>query len=83
LLYSPPVVDIAAIGAIVFYFNIYWKDNEVFIMSLYKIDRIIDEREEKLTKETDEDLVKRLFPTIYAGYKDIFLKVALDKLPPY
>ena len=52
-------------------------------MSLYEINWIINKREEKLTKETDEDLVKHLLPIIYAGYKDIFLKAALDKLPPY
>ena len=83
LLCSPPTVDIAAISAIAFYFNMYWKDNKVFITSLYKIDRIINKREEKLTKETNKNLVKRLLPTIYTGYKDIFLKAVLDKLPLY
>ena len=51
-------------------------------MSLYKINQIIN-REEELAKETDEELVKRLLFTIYINYKDIFLKAALDKLPPY
>src|SRR6266566_9846131 len=83
LLYSPPIVDIAAISAIVFHFNMYWKDNKVFIISLYKINQIINKREEKPTKETNKELVKCLFPTIYIGYKDAFLKVALNKLPPY
>ena len=77
------MVDIAIISAIAFHFNIYRKDNKVFITSLYKINRIINEREEELAKETDEELIKRLLPTIYASYKDIFLKVALDELPPY
>jgi len=83
LLYNPPIVDITAISAIVFHFNIYRRDNEVFITSLYKINRIINKREEKPAKEINKELVKRLFPTIYAGYKDAFLKAALDKLPPY
>jgi len=61
----------------------YRRDNEVFITSLYKINRIIAEREEEPAKETNKELVKRLLFTIYAGYKDVFLKVALDKLPPY
>jgi len=52
-------------------------------MSLYKINQIINNREEKPAKETDKELVKRLLPTIYAKYKDVFLKAALDKLPPY
>ena len=79
----PPAVDIAAISAIAFYFNIYRKDNKVFITSLYEIDRIITEREEEIAKETDEELVKRLLPTIYVRYKGIFLKAALDELLPY
>ena len=83
LLHDPPIVDIAAISAIVFHFNIYRRDNEVFITSLYEINRIIDEREEKLAEETNKELVERLLPTIYAGYKDAFSKAALDELPPY
>src|SRR5467141_446514 len=83
LLYNPPIVDIAAISAIVFHFNIYRRDNKVFITSLYEINWIINKREEKLAKETNKELVKRLLPTIYTGYKNIFLKAALDKLPPY
>jgi len=66
-----------------FHFNIYRKENEVFITSLYKINRIINKREEKLIKKTNKELVKCLLSTIYAKYKDAFLRVALDKLPPY
>ena len=77
------MVDIAVISAIAFYFNIYRKDNKVFITSLYEINRIINKREETPAEETNEELVKRLLPTIYARYKGIFLKAALDKLPPY
>src|SRR5882762_4835833 len=83
LLRDPPIVDIAAISAIVFHFNIYRRDNKVFITSLYEINQIINKREEKLAKETDKELVERLLPTIYAGYKNAFLKAASDKLPPY
>jgi len=80
---NPPIVDITVISAIAFHFNIYRKDNKVFITSLYKINQIINKREEKLIKETNKELVKRLLPTIYAKYKDAFLRVASDKLPPY
>jgi len=83
VLYNPPTVDIAIISAIVFHFNMYQKDNKVFIISLYKINRIINKREEKLIKETNKELVKRLLFTVYAKYKDVFLRAALDKLPPY
>ena len=81
--YNTPIVDIAIISVIAFYFNIYRKDNKVFITSLYKINQIINNREEKLAKETNKELVKCLLPTIYAKYKDVFLKAASDKLPPY
>jgi len=83
LLHDPSAVDIAVISAIVFHFNIYRRDNKVFITNLYKINQIINKREEEPAKETNKELVKHLLPTIYTGYKDIFLKAALDKLPPY
>jgi len=83
LSYNPPAVDITVISTIAFHFNIYQKENEVFTISLYKINRIINKREEKLIKETNKELVKHLLFTIYAKYKDAFLRAALDKLPPY
>jgi hypothetical protein len=61
-----------------FHYNIYQKDNEVFITSLYKINWIINKKEERLAKETDKELVKRLLFTIYSEYKDVFLKAALN-----
>ncbi len=38
-----PVIDIAAISAIGYYYNIYRKENEAFTTSLYKIDRLLEE----------------------------------------
>jgi hypothetical protein len=78
LLYNPPIVDITAISAMAFHYNIYQKDNEVFITSLYKINWIINKKEERLAKETNNELVKRLLFTIYSEYKDVFLKAALN-----
>ena len=77
------MVNITAISAIAFHFNIYRKDNKVFTTSLYKINQIINKREEKLTKETKKEFIKCLFFTIYARHKGIFLKAALDELPPH
>ena len=51
--------------------------------SLYKINWIVNKREEKPAKKTDEELIKRLLSTIYTRYKGIFLKAALNELPPY
>ena len=36
-----------------------------------------------LVKETNKELVNRLLPTYLLDYRDAFLKVALDILPPY
>ena len=72
-----------AISTIAFYFNIYQKDNEVFITSLYKINWIINKREKELAKETDKELIKCLLFTYFLGHRDAFLKVALDILPLY
>ena len=83
LLYNPPIVDIAVISAIGFHFNIYWKDNKVFITSLYKINWIINKKEEGLVEETNKELVKRLLPIYLLNYRDAFLKAALDILPLY
>ena len=77
------MVNITAISAIAFHFNIYRKDNKVFTTSLYKINQIINKREEKLTKEINKEFIKCLLSTIYIRYKGVFLKAALDKLPPY
>ena len=72
-----------AISAIGFHFNIYQKDNEVFITSLYEINWIINEKEEGLVEETNEELVKRLLPIYLLDYRDAFSKAALDMLPPH
>jgi hypothetical protein len=80
---DPPTLDIAAISAIGFHFNMYQKDNKVFMTSLYKIDRIINEKEEEPAKESNEELVKRLLPTYLLSYRDAFSKAASDILPPY
>jgi len=83
LSHNPPIVDIAAISAIGFHFNIYQKDNKVFITSLYKINWIINKREEGLVEKTNKELVKHLLPTYLLNHRDAFLKAALDILPPH
>ena len=77
------MVNITIISTIAFHFNIYRKDNKVFTTSLYKINWIINKREKELTKETNKELIKRLFFTIYIRHKGAFLKAALNKLPPH
>jgi len=36
-----------------------------------------------LVEETNKELVKHLLPNYLLNYRDAFLKVALDILPPY
>jgi hypothetical protein len=43
----------------------------------------MSEKEEGLAKETNKELIKRLLPIYFLGYRDVFLKAALDILPPY
>jgi hypothetical protein len=45
------MVDIAQISAIKFYFNIYLLDNEVFSITMYEIDLLIEEKEALATKD--------------------------------
>ena len=78
-----PIVNIIVISTIGFYFNIYQRDNKVFITNLYKINQIINKKEEGLAKETNKELVKYFFPIYLLGYRDAFLKAASDMLFPY
>jgi len=50
---------------------------------LYKINRIINKKEEGLIEETNKELVKHPLPIYLLGYRDAFLKAALNILPPY
>jgi hypothetical protein len=49
------IVDIVAISAIGMHFNLRVKENEAFTTSLYKLDRILEEREAILIHEIDQD----------------------------
>ena len=52
-------------------------------MWYYLVIPIINKKEEGLVEKTDKELIKRLLPTYLLNYRDAFLKVALDILPPY
>ena len=65
-------MEISLVG---FYFNIHRKDNKVFVTSLYKIDYIIEEKEETLEK--DEAIAKEIHQmllVVYALYTNVFSK---------
>ena len=52
------------------------KDSELLVISLYEIDRELEDREPSLPKDT------KPAPNEYRGFSDVFSKEALDKLPP-
>lgn len=87
-------VDIFAVSAAGFHYNMRRKDNLVFSTSLYEIDRLLEERasiayadNEALQTtainalDEDEDLVK--VPSCYNEFLDVFSKAESDKLPPH
>jgi hypothetical protein len=54
------------------------KDSELLVISLYEIDRELEDRREPSSpKDT------KLAPNEYRGFSDVFSKEASDKLPPY
>ena len=63
-----------------FYYNHKNADNELFNTSLYKIDRIIDERRYFIIF-IEKELAYVL--NIYKKFIDIFSKIESDKLPPH
>ena len=52
---SLPAMDITQISATGFHFNLYRPENEVFSISLYEIDRLIEERAELEDKIDEEE----------------------------
>ena len=60
------------------------KDNKVFVTSLYKINYIIEEKEETL--EEDKAMVKKIHQRLlvaYALYTNVFSKAASNQLLLY
>ena len=86
-----PPIDICYIGTIGFYQNLVQPNTIAFITSLYKIDRLIKEKEvlvydqlnRKETEFMDKELVDQKLLDWYKEFKDVFSKVASDILPPH
>ena len=59
--------------------------NEIFITSLYEIDRIIEEKQRspELEKLAEEQTIRATILTEYLEYVDVFSKKESDTLPPY
>jgi hypothetical protein len=71
-------LDIVIIGAVGMHRNLRRKNSDVYITSIYEIDRAI---EDKTEQPLDEDL-KKSVPEQYHAWLDVFSKKASDKLPP-
>ena len=74
------------IGAVGFYRNLKKKNQEAFIISLYEIDRIIEDQSLKVSKKEFPDkaeILKKLKPKELYNYLDAFSKKDLDTLSLY
>jgi hypothetical protein len=80
--HQPLQVDIKAISAVGFHYNMYKEENEVFVTSLYEIDCLIEDALQDKDEETREE-IRRQLPAAYRDYANVFSKVASDKLPPH
>src|SRR6266581_7130161 len=86
-----PPSDIYYIGAVGFYQNLVQPDTIAFTTSLYKINKLIEEKEalayDQLNKKenelTDKELVDQKLPHWYWEFKDIFSKAVSNTLPLY
>ena len=62
------------------------KNSEIFITSLYEIDRIIEEKrleEQQAEEAKEQELIQQRLPAQYKEYSDVFSKAASDELPPH
>ena len=79
-------IDIALIGSAPFERHMKRKNTEVFITSLYEIDRTIEDKrlEERQAEEmAEQELIQQRLPQQYKEYSDVFSKAASDDLPPH
>ena len=80
-------VRIAAINATAFRRNAANKENEVFVTSLYDIDKMLEQKASKAPRPQEDNdnaaLVAQLLPDQYMDLKDVFSKTRSDELPPH
>ena len=79
-------IDIAIIGSAPFERHMKQKNSEIFITSLYEIDRIIEEKrleEQQAEEAKEQELIQKRLPAQYKEYSDVFSKAASDELPPH
>ena len=79
---STTTLDIAEISPAVFYLNLRRPENELFVVSLYELDREL-ERRELPDEPANEAEVDQKLPTYLQEYRSAFSKAASDELPPH
>ena len=77
-----PEIEIAMIGAAGFYRHAKKIENEVFVTSLYEIERIIEEKTEG-PYDPEEDEIRQLIPTKYYIFLDVFSRKESNTLLLY
>ena len=84
---KPTTIDICSISAAAFYINLKREQNELFITSLYEIDRELERRKETAPSPEDQQLgetelqqLRRSLPSKYQDVAKGFSKVDSDKL---
>lgn len=75
------ILDVAMISGVGFHYNMKRKENAIGTISLYEVDRILEEREEK--EKEDDELVVNSLPDYLAGESDVFSRKASDTLAPH
>ena len=78
-------MDIALISGISFYISIKHKKNKFFIISLYKINYIINKKQGsiKVINKLKANILKKIIPLKYYNLINIFSKKESNKLPLY
>jgi hypothetical protein len=74
---------IALISANGLHFNMKRKENEFFTTTLYKIDRVLEDKRFLEDDPNNLDLLRARLPPVYQAYQDVFSKAAADQLPKH
>jgi hypothetical protein len=82
-----PPIDLALISGVGFHYNMRKEENELSTISLYEINRLIEERDTREQQAGDEeekeDDIHRMVPGTYSKYHGAFSKSASNQLPPH
>lgn len=76
-------IDISLIGAVPFHRHAKKPGNEIAIVTLQEIERVLEEKTEANRDPDIEDEVYERLPKQYLEYADVFSKKKSDELPPH